>query len=355
MLTFLTLLLTRLKNWTIALATHKYATPAMAWVAFFESSVFLMPPDAMLVPMVLSNPTRKWRLAFICTTASVLGAVLGYVIGYALFDTIGQPIIASYNASAAFEKFKSFYDDWGFWIVVISAVSFLPFKVATIASGVVGLNPIVFIIACAIGRAMRFYGVTLIVTTNPRIWGGAWRKFKGNWLNNPKRHIGLLMAGTLSVIGTALAFEYIGGLQPCALCLEQRLPYYAALIMTPLVFWAVFWAVTKNNRLFANIGLGLIALGFIIGGGLGVYHAGVEWHFWAGPAGCSGGAINTSADIDALMQSLKSAPIIRCDEAPWRLFGLSMAGYNALASFGLAGLAAYPIFRAGFGVRGKYK
>lgn len=327
----------RLKNWIVSLSTHKYATPALAIVAFCESSFFLIPPDIMLAPMVLSDRARKWRLAFICTAASVLGGLLGYFIGYALFDLIGQPIIDSYNAGPAFEKFKSFYDDWGFWVVVISAISFIPFKIATIASGVVALNPVLFIVACIIGRAIRFYGVTygvtIATTTDPR-----------DWLNNPKKQTGVLMVGTLGVIGTALGFQYIGGLQPCALCLDQRIPYYFALGATPVAIWAA----TQNKTRLLNSSLGLIALVYVIGGTIGIYHAGVEWSFWAGPSGCSAGGIDNSTSVEALMQSLNTASIIRCDEAPWRLFGLSMAGYNALASFGLSAIAAWSL-RSFFG------
>ncbi len=320
-----------LKNRTRALATHRYATPALALVSFCESSFFLVPPDVMLAPMALADRTRRWRLAFICTLASVLGAVLGYMIGYALFDLLGQPIINAYQAAAGFEKFQLFYDDWGFWVVVISAVSFIPFKIATIASGVVGLHPMIFLAACLAGRAVRFYGVVLVVTTDPR-----------KILARPQNLATLLLAGTAGVLLAALAFEHIGGLAPCPLCLDQRLPYYAALALTPVIIYMAW----RDKSCAAYIGLATLAVLYLISAGLGIYHAGIEWQFWVGPASCAGaiGADNT-ASVTALQAALQNPAAPPCDQAPWRLFGLSLAGYNALASLGLAGLASYPFWR----------
>ena len=132
-------MLRRLYDWTLALAAHKRAEWALGGISFIESSFFPIPPDLMLIPMVLADRLKAWRLAFICTLASALGALFGYAIGLVFWETVGQPIIAFYNAGGAFDRFVSFYDSWGIWIVLAAAISFLPFKVATIASGVAGL------------------------------------------------------------------------------------------------------------------------------------------------------------------------------------------------------------------------
>lgn len=124
----------------------------------------------MLIPMVLADRAKAWAYALICTAASVLGALLGYLIGYALWESLGQPIIAFYNGAAAFDKFTGFYDQWGIWVVLAAAISFLPYKVATIASGVAGLAIVPFILASIAGRGIRFFAVAgLIYFFGPQI------------------------------------------------------------------------------------------------------------------------------------------------------------------------------------------
>lgn len=148
---------------TLALAAHKHADSALVGVSFIESSFFPIPPDVMLIPMVLAQRARAWVLAGLCTLASVAGAALGYVIGRFLWDALGQPIVALYGGDAAFTRFTGFYDEWGAWIIVAAAISFLPFKVATIASGAVGFAFVPFMLASFLGRAIRFYLVAGLV------------------------------------------------------------------------------------------------------------------------------------------------------------------------------------------------
>ncbi|MFW2437222.1 MAG: YqaA family protein [Parvibaculales bacterium] len=156
-------MLRKIYDKTIDLSGHRHAAWGLAGVSFAESSVFPIPPDVMLIPMVLADRASAWRNALICTLASVAGAILGYAIGVFLWDTVGAPIIAFYGAEAAFEKFTSFYDLWGVWIVLAAAISFLPFKVATLASGLTGLSFMPFLITSLIGRAIRFYAVAGLV------------------------------------------------------------------------------------------------------------------------------------------------------------------------------------------------
>ena len=148
---------------TLALSRHRRAGWALAFVSFIESSFFPIPPDVMLIPMVLAERLKAWRYAMICTLASVFGALLGYAIGYVFWETVGQPIVAFYNGEVAFDRFVVFYDDWGIWIVLAAAISFLPFKVATIASGVSGLALGPFLVISLAGRAIRFFGIAALV------------------------------------------------------------------------------------------------------------------------------------------------------------------------------------------------
>jgi membrane protein YqaA with SNARE-associated domain len=152
-------MLRRLYDWTMSLAAHRRASWALAGVSFAESSVFPIPPDVLLLPMVLADRAAAFRLALICTLASLAGACLGYAIGFWGYDLIGKPIVAFYHAESAMQTFAQTYNQWGAWVVLAAAVSFLPFKVATIASGITGLGILPFLLASLAGRALRFYAV----------------------------------------------------------------------------------------------------------------------------------------------------------------------------------------------------
>ncbi|WP_088344204.1 MULTISPECIES: disulfide bond formation protein B [Rhodomicrobium] len=134
-------------------------------------------------------------------------------------------------------------------------------------------------------------------------------------------------------VGGALAIEYIGGIAPCPLCLDQRIAYYAAIPLA-LVAFALWPGLKQASRIVFAV----IAIGFLVNAGLGVYHAGIEWHWWAGPDACSGIAPLAVTPGD-LLESLKRPRVVRCDEAALRIFGLSLAGYSALLSLFLAALA----------------
>ena len=141
----------------MTLAAGPYATRALAVVAFLESSVFPIPPDAMLVPMVLARPQAAWRLALIATAASVVGGLAGYCIGYFLFETVGQRIIDLYGLGAGFADFQQTWNEWGLWIILIKGLTPIPYKLVTIASGLAGFSLPVFIAASVVTRGLRFF------------------------------------------------------------------------------------------------------------------------------------------------------------------------------------------------------
>lgn len=149
-------MLRRLYNGTMALAAGRFAVPALAGVSFIESSFFPIPPDVILIPMVLADRAKAWLYALIATISSVLGALLGYTIGWFVFDTIAQPLIEFYGYGDKFAEFSTWFADRGAWIVLFAGVTPFPFKVITIASGVVGLSLPVFIIASIVARGVRF-------------------------------------------------------------------------------------------------------------------------------------------------------------------------------------------------------
>lgn len=139
-----------------------------------------------------------------------------------------------------------------------------------------------------------------------------------------------LLIAAASIL-TALASQYLGGLQPCELCLEQRYAYYAGV---PLLFLTLV-ALSAGQIRIATLLFVVVALMFFANTALGIYHAGVEWRFWTGPAACTGSQSLTT-NAGGLLESLKQTNVVRCDEAAWRMFGLSMAGWNAIASLIIA-------------------
>lgn len=140
---------------------------------------------------------------------------------------------------------------------------------------------------------------------------------------------GLALIIAAGVILLALGFEYLGGYAPCPLCVMQRYAFYAGI---PLTFLAMA-LISERPRIAAFVFL-LVALGFLANAALAAYHAGVEWHFWPGPDTCAG-AQKLPTNPAELLKGLESARVVRCDEATWRLFGLSFAGWNVLISLAL--------------------
>ncbi len=150
-------MLRRLYDWTLGLAGHRHALWALAGVSFVESSVFPVPPDILLVPMVLAARRRAWAIAGVCTVASVAGGLAGYGIGFFLYEAVGRPLLEFYGHGARFGEFQALYRDWGAWIVAFAGVTPFPYKVITIASGVVALDPVTFTLASAVSRGGRFF------------------------------------------------------------------------------------------------------------------------------------------------------------------------------------------------------
>lgn len=150
-------MLRRLYDWVIRLSEHRYAPTALFGVSFAESSFFPLPPDLMLVPMVLAERLKAWRFALITTIGSVLGGLLGYYIGAALFDTIGKPIVELYGLTDKMDVFFENYKTYGAIIVFVAGFTPIPYKVFTIASGVAGLSLPIFIGASIISRGARFF------------------------------------------------------------------------------------------------------------------------------------------------------------------------------------------------------
>ena len=152
-----------LYDWTMRLGASRHAVWALAAVAFVESSFFPIPPDILLIPMILAARNQAWRLAAICTVASVLGGYFGYLIGLTLFESVGEPVIAFYGMEHAFASFTEKYNEFGAWIVFTFGVTPFPYKVVTIASGVADLDLATFTIASFLSRGARFLIVAALL------------------------------------------------------------------------------------------------------------------------------------------------------------------------------------------------
>lgn len=152
-----------LYNWTLRLAGHRHAMRSMAAISFAESSFFPIPPDVMIVPMMLARRDQIWRIATICTIASVLGGIFGYIIGYFLYDTLGQWLIGVYGLQKGATEFHDWYAKWGAAIILVKGLTPIPFKLVTIASGLAKFNFGIFILTASITRAARFFLIAALI------------------------------------------------------------------------------------------------------------------------------------------------------------------------------------------------
>jgi disulfide bond formation protein DsbB len=152
----------------------------------------------------------------------------------------------------------------------------------------------------------------------------------------------IVALGAMATILGAWFFQYVLGYLPCELCLQQRIPYYVTI---PLAVIVAAGALNGWPRQWLALGLAAIALVMLVGAGLGIYHSGAEWKWWAGPTAC-GGTLGDLGSAGDLLSRVQTTRVIRCDEAAWRFLGLSLAGYNVLIALALAAVAAVGVRKA---------
>lgn len=152
-----------LYDWVIRLARHRHAIPAMGAVSFMESSFFPIPPDVMLVPMILANREKAFQIALVCTICSVLGGLLGYAIGYYFFETIGEWVVRTYGLQSGLAAFRAGFDEYGTWIILIKGLTPIPYKLVTIASGAAHFDLFTFVWASILTRGARFFLVAALL------------------------------------------------------------------------------------------------------------------------------------------------------------------------------------------------
>jgi len=185
-------MLRRLYDWAMRMAQHERAPHILFWVAFVESSVFPIPPDIMLIPMVLARRAKAWAYATIATIGSVLGGLAGYAIGYFLFQYVGEPILNVYGYAARFAETADLFRQWGVWILIAKGWTPFPYKVLTIAAGAFKMELLPFVLASIVARAMRFYLVAALLF----------------WFGEPIRDF---IERRLSLVTTAFVVTLVGG------------------------------------------------------------------------------------------------------------------------------------------------
>lgn len=189
----------RLYDWMMRLAGHRRALPALAAISFAESSFFPIPPDVMLVPMVLAQRSKAFLIATVCTVASVIGGMFGYAIGYFLFETIGAWVISLYHLEGAMETFRAEFAQYGTWIILVKGLTPIPYKLVTIASGVAHFDLFTFLWASIVTRGLRFFIVA----------GLLW-KFGDPIRNFIEKRLEVLTWGFLAaLIGGFIAVKYV--------------------------------------------------------------------------------------------------------------------------------------------------
>jgi len=189
-------ILRNLYNWTLNKSAHKNASWFLGLISFSESSFFPIPPDIILIPMIIARRTRAWFYAFVCTISSVGGGVIGYAIGYFFYSTIGSIIVETYGLSNSFDSFENYYNQYGIWIVLGAGFTPFPFKFITIASGVFNLNILLFIIVSLFARGLRFY----IIAGLLYIYGNTIKKLIDRYFNFLASLFFILLIGSIILL-----------------------------------------------------------------------------------------------------------------------------------------------------------
>ncbi len=156
-------LLRSLYDWVLRWAATPYALPALFLISFIESSVFPIPPDVLLIAMVVAVPTRWFRFALACSAASVLGGMFGYFIGYQFMDLIGKRIVEFYHFQEKFDKIGLLYEEYEAWAVAMAGFTPIPYKVFTLAAGAFEINFLIFVLASTVGRSARFFLIAFLI------------------------------------------------------------------------------------------------------------------------------------------------------------------------------------------------
>ena len=190
----------RLYNWTVSWADHPAGTHALFWLAFAESSFFPIPPDVLLMALCFGKRENAMKYALVCTVGSVLGGVAGWYIGWGLRDTVAMPLLGFFDPSGSTRLYiEQTYQTYGFWGILIAAITPIPYKVFTVFSGIMQYSLPLLIVASVLGRGFRFFVVAGII----RAFGPKVRPFI-------EKHLEwCFIAGTALLIGGFVAIKFL--------------------------------------------------------------------------------------------------------------------------------------------------
>ena len=180
---------------TLQWSAHPNAPRYLSALSFAESSFFPIPPDVMLAPMCIANRKKAWRFALLTTIFSVIGGLFGYLIGSLAFDLV-EPLLKDMGYWEKFQKASDWFSEWGIWVVLIAGFSPIPYKVFTIAAGVVGMSLLPFVLMSILGRGGRFFLVAGLM-----VWGG--EKME----QTLKKYVEII--GWLVVVAAVLAYVFL--------------------------------------------------------------------------------------------------------------------------------------------------
>ena len=192
-------MLRRIYDALLNVAAHRHAVAWLAVVSFAESSVFPIPPDVLLIPMILARRDRAFFYATVCLVSSVVGGLVGYGIGHWGFEAVGRPVLTFYGYADAIAQFEKAFADYGWWLIVLKGATPIPYKLVTIASGAASFDLLEFFTASILSRGIRFYAVTAL------LW----------WFGPPIRRfveerLGMVvLVGTIVLVGGFVAVRYI--------------------------------------------------------------------------------------------------------------------------------------------------
>ncbi len=192
-------MLRRIYDALLNVAAHRHAVAWLAVVSFAESSVFPIPPDVLLIPMILARRDRAFFYATVCLVSSVIGGLVGYAIGHWGFEAIGRPVLTFYGYADAIARFEKAFADYGWWLIVLKGATPIPYKLVTIASGAASFDLLEFFTASILSRGIRFYAVTAL------LW----------WFGPPIRRfveerLGMVvLIGTIVLVGGFAVVRYI--------------------------------------------------------------------------------------------------------------------------------------------------
>ena len=188
--------LKKIYDWTLLKSEHPKASWFLSFISFAESSFFPIPPDIILIPMIIAKRTNALIYAFICTISSVLGGIFGYLIGFYFFTSIGTIIVSYYGLSDQLNLFKDNFDQYGIWIILGAGFTPFPFKFITIASGVFGLDIFLFIFVSIFARGLRFYLIAVLLI----IFGEAIKKLINKYFNILTSIFFILLIGSIMIL-----------------------------------------------------------------------------------------------------------------------------------------------------------